>query len=221
MPERQAEASSSVRISKRQRAALGATAVATFYTATLSLGYYHGKRQSIDWNDSVAIQKFINSNHTVKYVRANAGNTGQENDPIELTLRIGDRQYRYKSSSDKVSYDILSPEEIAKLATPRQQGAPDEEKMIFAVGSIVTPSYASLMNSRRLIRWISHLHGKQFVAVAIPAAVLGAGAAWGYSMGYKPLPDYSSDSFQNAIQDPKRWRPLVQHYRLQKPGSGR
>jgi hypothetical protein len=213
MMESQAGSVPSPSISKKKLAALGATAVATFYSATVALGYYYGRTRSVDWNDTLAITQFINSNHSVKYLRKSQESDISGGDPIELTLRIGDRQYVYSTSTDKVQFEVLSPEEIARLPKPRKHSQTDEEKLMIAVGAIVTPSYAGLSESRWLIKRLSHLKGKQLVAVVVPAAVLGAGVAWGYSMGYKPFPDYSSEAFQNAIQDPKRWRPLAQHYR--------
>jgi hypothetical protein len=217
MTEAQASSAPALSISKRKLAVLGATAVATFYSATVALGYYYGRLKSVDWNDPLATTQFINTNHSVKYLGKPRESDGSGSDPIELTLRIGDRQYSYATSTDKVQFEILSPEEIAKLPAPRNHSQTDEEKLMIAVGAIVTPSYAGLSKSPWLIKRLSHLRGKQLVAVAVPAAVLGAGVAWGYSMGYKPLPDYSSEAFQTAIQDPKRWRPLVQYYRTHKP----
>jgi hypothetical protein len=213
MSESEFSTKTSPSISKKKLAALGATAVATFYSATVALGYYYGRTRSVDWDDPLAITQFINANHSVKFLGKNQKSDASGSEPIELTLRIGDRQYVYSSSTDKVQFDILSPQEIARLPKPRKHGQTDEEKLMISVGAIVTPSYVGLSESRWLIKRLSHLRGKQLIAVALPAAILGVGAAWGYSMGYKPLPNYSSEAFQASMQDPKRWRALAKHYR--------
>jgi hypothetical protein len=194
----------------KRRVAIGTAGVLAFFSATTGMGYYYGRRRSPDWSHPAAVTILLNRNHSWRFVSGPTHVPDPAKDPIELTLRLGDRQYRYRSDEDRVVSEVLPPDEVARLELPRLEDLSDREKFLAATGGLAVPT-ASILSAAQ--DHLDSLKGKNFIVVAVSTAIIGAGAAWGYSMGYKPEPEFGSQRFQQALLEPDRWQALARYHR--------
>jgi hypothetical protein len=180
---------------------------------TIGLGYLIGRINSPSWDDPVNVHNFIADHYSGRFLETAGRQPLPESDPIELRFRLDDRYLVYRTDTETITEDPLPIDELRALSNqPRR--SKDNQSLVqsaFALGAIAV---APLNNVRvSLGNYLAKAGKGKFAGVATAAAVLGAGGFWGYYMGFRGDPDYSSKPFQEMRSDKALWRRIAEHYR--------
>jgi hypothetical protein len=189
--------------------AMTLTAILGFYGASTSVGYLLGRARSPDWSDSTTLTTFVYNRHSWRLV-APASQTSPV--VVELSIRAGDRQYVYRSDTDEVRSDFLSPGELAAVRRPilsRILSRDADRAALLSTGTTALSATGALAKASGLL---ARLKWKQGRAIAVGVAIVGGGAALGFFMGHKGEPDYGSANFQSALMNSDRWRAAAKQY---------
>jgi hypothetical protein len=200
------------------------TAILGFYSASTFAGYFWGKATSPD--DSTILTTFFNKHHTCRLVAPASTEWSEQlsslpiwdqTSPVvvELSIRTPNRQYVYRSDTDKVRPNFLSPGELAAVRRPIFSRILSREADRFALLTtemgIMNAATPVLVKARGLL---AVLKGKYGVAIGGGVAIVGCGAAFGYIMGHKWEPDYDSPAFHSALMESDQWRAAAKQYCL-------
>jgi len=208
-----------------RQVAMTLTAILGFYGASTSAGYFWGRAKSPDWSSSTELTDFVYNRHSCRLI-APASQTdiqhGQTGDAsalvrspfvVELSITAGDRRYVYRSNTDEVRSDFLSPGERAAVHRPILSRilSSDADRGALQTAHTLTVSAAatSLTKTRG---WAALLKWKYGAAIGVGVAIVGGGAALGYFIGHQGEPDYDSANFQSALMNSDRWRAAAKEY---------
>jgi len=183
------------RTSAKKAVSIGLGAGVSFIIATILLGYALGNYYSTDWKKRDNVTKFIATHYKPR----------PESDPVELRLRVGDRDLVYKIDTEEFTEEQVLP--IPDLQTRQSK---DTQSVIHSAGLLGASASAVFPKVRVFLG--KGLKGKTAGVVAA-VAVLGIGGVWGFSMAYTTEPDYSSKLFQEMLRDKVVWRGLAKQYR--------
>jgi hypothetical protein len=180
---------------------------------TIGLGFLIGRINSPKWEDPIDVHNFIADHYSGRFLETAGRQPVPESDPIELRFRLGDRYLVYRTDTEAITEELPPIDELrALLHQPRR--SKDNQSLVqsaFALGAVAV---APLNNVRVSLGSYLGKAGKgKFAGVATAVVVLGAGGFWGYQMGFKGDPDYSSKPFQEMRSDKALWRRLAEHYR--------
>jgi len=128
--------------------AMTLTAILGFYGASTSVGYLLGRMRSPDWSDSTTLTTFVYNRHSWRLV-APASLTSPA--VVELSIRAGDRQYVYRSDTDEVRSDFLSPGELAAVRRPILSSDADRGALLTAETLTVSAATSALAKANRLL----------------------------------------------------------------------
>jgi hypothetical protein len=198
--------------SAKQVLRLSLGAAISFLIATFVLGYALGKNKSPDWEDPVRVSNFIADNCTKQFVVASGRQPLPESDPIELRLRVRERDYVYRTDTDEITPELLPVRDRQALPKHKMQSK-DNQSLMTAAGALGTSAAGLLANVRVSLNWLGKVRNGKIVGAAAAAAVLGVGGFYGYYMGFRGEPDYSSKMFQEMLRDKVVWRGLATQYR--------
>jgi len=191
-------------------------AILGFYSVTTFAGYRLGRATSPDWSaDSKEFTKFVYDRHR-HCCRLIAPASQTSPAVVELSIRAGDRQYVYRSDTDKVRFDFLSPGERDAERRPILSrilsSDTDRGALLTETAGIVGAATPALTKAGGLL---AHLKGK-YVAISVTigtgVAIVGGGAALGYFKGHQGEPDYRSAAFHSALMNSDRWRAAAKQY---------
>jgi hypothetical protein len=189
------------------RVSLGAAI--SFLITTIALGYVLGRINSPNWEDPRQVSKFITKHYSPRFLVAAGRQPLPESDPIELRLRVADRELVYRTDTEEITEELVP---IRDLHQTRQ--SKDNQSLIQTAGALGASAAGLLTNVRvSLGNSLVKVRNGKIIGVAAAAAVVGVGAAWGYYMGFSGEPDYSSKPFQEMRHDKVVWRGLAAQYR--------
>jgi hypothetical protein len=186
--------------SDRQMLRLSLGAAVGFLITTIALGYPIGRINSPKWENRKVVGKFVENHYRGRFL-AEGREPLSNSDPIELRLRLDDRDLVYRTDTREINEEVLPSEEV-------QAGrSKDNQTLIqtaFAIGAPLAAPLAKVEVS---------LRNKIAVVAVAAVAIVGAGGLLGYAMGFDGDPDYSSKPFQEMRSDKARWRQLAEDYR--------
>jgi hypothetical protein len=198
----------------RQALRLSLTAAISFVLASIGLGYAWGIHKSPKWTDRSEVAKFIAIHSTKQFDVASGRELLPGGAPIEVRLRVRELDYVYRTDTQKITPEPVPVRDLEKLKDPMQ--SKDNQTLIMAGGSLATAA-AQLLGPN--VSGSLNLLGKNktvvaaAVGVVVVGVVVGAGAYWGFVMGYKPDPDFSTQAFQEKLNDTMLWHGLATQYR--------
>lgn len=201
------------RISVRQALRLSLGAVMGFLIATFALGYWLGRANSTDWEDPVRVINFMAKHRSARFLVAAGRQPLPESDPIELRLRVGDRQLVYRTDTEEITEELLPIRDLQALPNQTRQSKDNQSLIQTAEG--LGAGAAGLLTNVRVSpgSWPGKIRNHKIAGVAAAAAAICVPTALGYYMGFSREPDYSSKEFQEMLRDKARWRRLAADYR--------
>jgi hypothetical protein len=196
--------------SAKQVLRLSLTAAISFILATIGLGYAIGVKQSSKWKDPGEVAKFIAIHSTKQF--ASGRELPLEIAPVEVRLRVREMDYVYRTDTQRITPELVPPRDVEKL----KDQSKDNNTLILAGGSLAT-AVAQLLGPSASVSL--NLLGKNKIVVFVAAVVVvvvvvvAPGVYWGFRMGYKPDPDFSTPAFKEKLSDTMLWHGLATQYR--------
>jgi hypothetical protein len=177
---------------------------------TIGLGYLIGRINSPKWDDPVDVHNFIAEHYSGEFLETAGRQSLPESDPIELRFRLGDRYLVYRTDKEKITEERPPIDEVR--AQPK--GSKENQSLVQQAFAVAVLAAGSTLNNVRVsIGYLGKAGKGRFAGVATAVVALGAGGFWGYRMGFRGDPDYSSKLFQEWRSDKALWRRLEEHYR--------
>jgi hypothetical protein len=180
---------------------------------TIGLGYLIGRINSPHWDDPADVHNFIAEHYSGEFLETAGRQPLPKSDPIKLSFRLGDRYLVYRTDEEAIKEERPPIDELRAL--PKQ--SKENQNLVqeaFAVAVIAAGS--TLNNVRVSIGYFGKAGTGRFAGLATAVVALGAGGLWGYHMGFRGDPDYSSKLFQEWRSDKALWRRLEEHYRTKR-----
>jgi len=202
----EAPVGSKKRSSARHMLGLSLVAVMGFLIATFELGYWVGRSKS-NWESPRVVDAFMATHCSARFVVAADRQPLPAIDPIELRLRAGDQEFAYSTDTDEISVAAGDPQALPNQTKEDQQILIHPVEGLGMAGTALFPKVKVPLGSLANVR-----NGKILGFVAA-VGVVGASAVWGYSLGFKPEPNYYSKMFQEKLHNRVVWRGLARDYR--------
>jgi hypothetical protein len=101
----------------------------SFLITTFLLGYWVGKSRSPNWESPRLVYTFMKTHHSARFLGA-AGRQPLPSDPIELRLRAGDREFSYRTDTNKVTEEPVRVRDIQALPNQTGQSKDDQNNLI-------------------------------------------------------------------------------------------
>jgi hypothetical protein len=194
------------RTSARQVLCLSLVAVMGFLIATFELGYWVGRSES-NWESPRVVDAFMATHRSARFLVAADRQPLPASDPIELSLRAGDWKFAYRTDTDQISKERVDDGDLQALPN---QTKDDQQNLIHAF-EVVGMSGTGLFPKVRVP--LGSLRNPNILRVGAAVGVVAASAVWGYSLGFKPEPNYYSKMFQAKLHNRGVWRGLARDYR--------
>jgi hypothetical protein len=197
------------RTSTRRVLCLSLVAVMGFLIATFELGYWVGRSKS-NWESARRVDAFMATHCNARFLVAGDRQPLPTSDPIELRLRAGDREFAYRTDTEQICDELLPAGD--RQALP-DQTKDDQLNLIHPAEAVVIAGAGLFPKVRVPIEWLEKVRNGRILGVAAAVGVVGASALWGYSLGFKAEPNFSSKMFQERLHDRVVWRGLERDYR--------
>jgi hypothetical protein len=193
------------KLKQRRRLAMILTTILGFYGVTTFAGYRLGQAGSPDWKDPKEFTKFVYHRHCCRLIAPPSQTSPAV---VELSIRAGDRQYVYRSDTEEVRPDVPSRGELDAERWPFVSWILSRDLLIDSgIVGAATPVLTKASGLLVHLKW-------KYVAIGVTygagVAILGCGAALGYSKGYQP--HYGSEDFHSGLMKPDPWRAAAKQY---------
>jgi hypothetical protein len=172
--------------------------VGSVVTTAFLFGFYIGRARSVDYSDSRT---------TDSYLALYSYWTKMDSDHGELSLRIDDRIYRYKTGGQAVSVEYPPLEYLTNNPMPTRDLREDLEKTLpLLVPTAETGLIGSILMSEN--RSLQSPMGKGLLIFGTLT-----GGILGYYVGHDTKPNYQTAAFRTMLQSVPLWESVEKELR--------